>query len=765
MSRLIAVGALLAVAAALFWQERHGYRDDENGRFQATLWRLQQLDTQFNDDVLKVRFALLNNYDDFAENQRQSAEALDTLGTIPGFVGPPARAAIAAEVARYRAQLRSRKELIERFNSQNAVVVNSSRYLPTVLEELGRRGKDGALSETANGLSRALLASQSDAEDGTAQAAADAGLLHDWAARHPQDPLARPALSLEHHARNLIAGRSRLDALTAGLLDLPTAATLAGLEDAYQVEVAAALKRAHWYRLSFYSVCAVLLAVMGYILWSQRGANRVLARRVRERTAQLAHQARELEAARDAAETASKAKSSFLANMSHELRTPLNAILGYAQLLQRDRGLGERQRQAVVTVQRSGEHLLMLITDILDLSKIEAGKLELCPASVDLASFLRGVADIVRIRAEEKAIAFRFEPVGELPRFAEFDEKRLRQVLLNLLGNAVKFTDRGEVVLRVLRLDDAGGHARLRFEVRDTGVGIAHAELETIFQPFEQVGNMQRRAGGTGLGLSITRELVRLMGGAVGVSSVLGEGSCFGFEVQLPVAAAAAAPLDAARPVAGYRGERRRVLVVDDMAANREVLVELLQQAGFEVDQAADGRQALARAEAAPPHLVLMDIRMPVMDGLEATRQLRRLPALQRIPVIGVSAGSAQSDGADCLAAGADAFFTKPVEHARLLQEIGRQLRLEWLHEAVPPPPAAAAEAALVPPPQEDIQALHRLALAGNMRSIRQCADAYAGRDPRLVPFADRLRQLAQGCQSRAILALVESHLEQEVES
>ncbi|MDR3415818.1 MAG: ATP-binding protein [Nevskia sp.] len=400
-------------------------------------------------------------------------------------------------------------------------------------------------------------------------------------------------------------------------------------------------------------------------------------RALRESEARLVHQAADLAVARDAAETASRAKSAFLANMSHELRTPLNAILGYAQLLGRDASLGERQAKAARVIQQSGEHLLMLITDVLDLSKIEAGKLELSPAAIGLEPFLAGILDIVRVRAEAKDLACAFTPAADLPRLVRADERRLRQVLLNLLGNAVKFTERGGVELRVSVVSRGAAEARLRFEVEDTGIGIAAAELRSIFDPFEQAGEPRHRSGGTGLGLSISRELVHVMNGEIGVESEPGRGSCFWFELTLPLEETAPVAPMRSRFV-GYRGPRRKILVVDDVAANRAVLADALGAVGFQVCEAADGREGVEQAKATRPDLILMDIRMPVMDGAAATHQIRQHPGLQYTPVLGLSAGADAEDVSVSLAAGASAVLEKPIDVDRLLLEVGRLLRLSW---------------------------------------------------------------------------------------
>lgn len=381
--------------------------------------------------------------------------------------------------------------------------------------------------------------------------------------------------------------------------------------------------------------------------------------------------------ARIAAEAASQAKSGFLASMSHELRTPLNGILGYAQLLQMEPGLAPKQQRGLATIETSGRHLLALINDILDLARIEAGRLELAPDAVDLRRVIDVVADTVRMVAQRKRIGFDVEFDGDLALTVQVDERRLSQVLLNLLGNAAKFTDRGSVTLRVRRQDVMGQRVCVTFEVEDTGVGMSAEDLQRIFRPFEQVGAAHRRSEGTGLGLAITDALVRQMGGTVSVRSQPGQGSVFLLKLTLPVLQQAPAATPAGK-VTGYEGPRRSVLIADDVSESREFMVDLLQSLGFQTWGVTDGLQAVIQVSAKRPDLVLMDNGMPTMTGVDATGVLRADPELARIPIIAVSAGASEAERRRCLGAGASSFVAKPVDVQELLQAIGRALQLTW---------------------------------------------------------------------------------------
>jgi signal transduction histidine kinase/ActR/RegA family two-component response regulator len=401
---------------------------------------------------------------------------------------------------------------------------------------------------------------------------------------------------------------------------------------------------------------------------------------VRDRTIELQH-------AKERAEVASQAKTDFLARMSHELRTPLNAIMGYAQIMQMDRSLNSRQQHILRTIYDSGDHLLKLIVDILDLSRIEAGKTELAPVACQLTRLVAMLDDVLRIKAAEKRLTFLVLSDDNVPAHVMVDEGRLRQVLLNLLGNALKFTAQGQVLLkvRVVAASSPADTARLRFEVDDTGPGIAPSDQARIFEPFEQAGDSRSRSAGTGLGLAISRSLVRLMGGELQLVSREGRGSCFWFELDLPVCGSGPVAVPAAsRPghITGYAGPRRRILIADDVLANRQVLSAMLQPLGFDTVEAIHGQEALDQVKAVAPDLVLMDLTMPVLDGLQAMKRLREDPATRALPIIAITANASTQHREEAQGAGASDFISKPFDCNDLLTKMGRLLDLNWVTTA-----------------------------------------------------------------------------------
>jgi len=472
----------------------------------------------------------------------------------------------------------------------------------------------------------------------------------------------------------------------------------------------------------------------------------------------LNRQRKALVAARSAAEAANRAKDEFLASMSHELRTPLHAILGYADLL-RVGGLGQDGRKdALDTIAGSGRHLLALINDLLDLSRIRAGHLELTLSPVHLRALLDELVAMVRVDARNKGLAFTLEVPDDLPEAVLADDKRLRQILLNLLGNAIKFTDTGKVVLSVQCALLAGDRIKLRFTVEDTGVGIAPEDHERIFAPFEQADQGQRRESGVGLGLAISQEFARLMGGLIEVESRPGGGSRFHFTSAFPVIEAEQVERAVLAPVVGYEGPRRRILIVDDQEENRKLVRQMLEPLGFDVALASDGLEAVDVAQRAHPDLVLMDLRMPVMNGFDSAAAIRRLSGLEKVAIVAASASSADLARAEADPETFGKSLRKPFQTETLLETIANALGLSWRHTAAQAELEREPEiggTGLVLPPPETLEELVELVRLGKLVRVEQIAADLEQRDARLRPFARQLIALARGFEEDRLLTLL----------
>jgi PAS domain S-box-containing protein len=513
------------------------------------------------------------------------------------------------------------------------------------------------------------------------------------------------------------------------------------------------------------------------------------------------HVEQELHKAREAAETANRAKSEFLANMSHELRTPLNAILGFAQILRDDANLTERQRKGLDTIKNSGDHLLSLINEILDFAKLEAGRIELRLSALHLPTFLASIVTLIRVRAEQKGIALVYEPDSNLPVGVRADEKHLWEVLINLLENAVKYTEKGKVSLRVFefnelrefnevltqqtpklqnsktpKLTNSQTH-KLRFEVEDTGIGIAPEYLDEILLPFRQVSEKRNGIEGVGLGLAISDKLVNMMGSKLHVQSTVGKGSLFWFDLELPEAVGFVSPERSyGRKVIGYQGERRIVFVVDDDENNRAVLMGMLLPLGFRVLEAQDGQECLEKARKYHPDLILLDLRMPGLDGFGTTKEIRneelrmRNEALSETPdtrrqtptvIIAVSASVFEETRQRALTIGFNDFLIKPFQLEDLLNLVQMHLQLEWIYADVPETANRDRQfdverTQVIPLPPAEVENLHHFAKLGIAKQVFFILDTIEQHDAKYAPFVKILRQLAGQYQFERIIELLE---------
>ena len=516
-------------------------------------------------------------------------------------------------------------------------------------------------------------------------------------------------------------------------------------------------------RLAFLKIFAVLVLTSGIASWwlvliaesrrvAQKESNQQSSLLMKEIAAHNSTDA-QLQKAKQVAESANQAKSRYVYAISHELRTPLNSILGYSQILDADKSIPEHRRRATGVIRKSGEHLLSLIEGVLDIARIESGKLSMDIEELHFPGFIQQIVRMFELQVSNKGISFTYEVNGELPQVVRADKKRLGQILINILGNAVKFTEHGGVHFRV-------SYARemARFEIEDTGPGMQAEELERIFEPFVRGNAAANASGGTGLGLTISKMLTDLMGGELIVKSTPGAGSWFQIRLFLPSVHNPLCEFD--KPVVvrtGYAGRRRRILIVDNEEVDREMLLNVLEPLGFEVRQAASGYECLELCAVLKPDMILMDLAMPGIDGWETIRRVRQLGLGD--PKIAIVSANAFDKGLgnDCNVQPQD-FIVKPLNVAELIELVGRNLGLEWLTQesaSVSGEPSQADRANLVYPPAEFMHALNQLASIGYVSGMNKKLEEIENLDPALTPFVEKLRQLLAKFEFKAIANLL----------
>jgi len=417
-----------------------------------------------------------------------------------------------------------------------------------------------------------------------------------------------------------------------------------------------------------------------------------LQKQLKNQNNQLQKEIIERKKAEEAAESASQAKSQFLANMSHELRTPLNAILGFTQVLRRDPDRSFEQQEYLRIIERSGDHLLELIDDVLDLSKIEAGLMNFNPRTIDLYRLLDNLEELFQIRADQKDLELRFTVSPDVPQYIKIDAQKLRGCLINLVGNAIKFTSYGSVVLQVRPMEQTarGSRLKLLFSVRDTGPGIASSEMDGLFDAFVQTSSGVKSAEGTGLGLTITQKFAQIMGGDITVESVVGQGTTFDLQLEADRADGLQIASRLTRRVAQLKPDRKtyRILIVDDTEENRLLLLKLLEPIGFQVKEAAHGREGIEVWQHWQPDLIWMDTRMPVMGGLEATQEIRAREEARgekgKTIIIALTASAFEERRGEILAAGSDDFIRKPFTEDLLFEKMSEHLGVTYIYEEMP---------------------------------------------------------------------------------
>jgi PAS domain S-box-containing protein len=799
--RYLLVGGVLLLI--IFWIKSQAIDFNEHNRYSLDLREIYSLDARIKQNVLQARDGLLTYYDPIVNDLTEIKQLHGNLQQIPSFVDRQGREEL-ERMLRSDRELWSRKEqIIQRFQTENAILRNSLTYFPIAIADLVEKDTtDPTLVNRLQTLLRnILLFNLSNDEELVPPINTEIQKLLALSATNAESEKIKMTLA---HAKIIMSRYSQVNDWVKSIIALPTNQSSESLIQAYEHHYQQALNTSNIYRFWLYSLSFILLTLVsasivlrlkayatatqqaeekyrsifensvagifqttpdgrylsanpklatmygyesttdliknltnienqlyvssqrrtesielirkkgavtdfenqvyrkdgttiwisenirqvcdrnGNLLYYEGTVTDITKRKIIEQAWQDAQA--DLEKAMEAAEVANRAKSQFLSNMSHELRTPLNAILGFSQLMDRRGSLDRQHQEYLDIIGRSGEHLLTLIDDVLEISKIEAGKIVLNEHDFAFDSLIDSLEQMLRLKAQSKGLKLLFDIGNDLPSYIHTDENKLRQVLVNLLNNAIKFTKKGNVTLRVRRIEtkNVTRPVRLFFFVEDTGFGIAAEELDRLFDPFVQTESGRTSQEGTGLGLPISQKIIQLMGGEITVSSQLGKGTIFKFDIQTKEVEAVALKEEETvdRVISLETGQPNyRILVVDDKSENRQLLVELLSSVGFQVREADNGQEAISLWESWSPHLIWMDLRMRVMDGYKATQQIKL--AGDKAPIIIALTGSVfQEEKATALATGFDDFVRKPFRIEEIFTKMSEYLGVRYIYSS-----------------------------------------------------------------------------------
>lgn len=655
-----------------------------------------------------------NNSQDIILDFQKLDSIYKKLAETPDFISTKAKFKLRQAVTNNVKILTAQKQLVEEITVEKETLNNACNYVATFERELWKNTskfpQNQQFNQNIDELLQNTLFYCLSAEKSLVPAIATKNqLLESLIDSKNLDESKLILKQLIEYTQIILQYNKQLKNISNKLETTETWQSIQALDKIYETEYQKAISKINNYRLitSIWFLLIVVIVAYKTINNLKKTNSRIvkvlenfteeLEKKVEQRTSQLEESIQKTETALAQAQEANEAKSRFLANMSHELRTPLNAILGFSQLMGRDTSISKEHQENLKIINRSGEHLLKLINDILEMSKIEVGQAILNENTFDLYIMLQSLEDMLRLKAKAKNLNLIFIQEPNTPQYIKTDEGKLRQILINLLGNALKFTEQGAVTLRVKLKKRAQSDNNqidflmsdlflLNFVVEDTGPGIESAEINRLFTPFEQTQTGVESKEGTGLGLSICQKFVELMGGRIQVSSTVGEGTKFTFDILIRTVDKTTKIHQEinlqTRQIIGLppRLPKYRILAVDDVEASRLLLQKMLTAIGFEVRQASDGEEAIAIWQEWQPHLILMDMRMPVMDGYTATERIKSQPEGQNTIVIALTASAFEEERLVILSAGCDDFMRKPFKEAELLETIGNYLKIDYIY-------------------------------------------------------------------------------------